>query len=63
MLGVVSSLVAVFIGIGAVVVGLVGGFFINQLVFSKKVGKSKSNAARIIEEAYAEAKLQRKKQS
>jgi ribonuclease Y len=56
----VSSLVATFIGIGAAVLGIVGGFLINQLVSVKKIGKSKSNAARIIEEAYAEAKTAKK---
>lgn len=60
ILGVVSSLVAVLIGVGAVLAGIVGGFFVNQLLFAKKVGKSKSNAARILEEAYAEAKTSKK---
>lgn len=55
-LGQISSLIVVFIALGAVILGIITGFFINQLAFSKKVGKSKINAAKIIEEAYAEAK-------
>ncbi|MDD4110475.1 MAG: ribonuclease Y [Clostridia bacterium] len=60
MLGDVSSLVAVVIGVGATVAGIIGGFLVNQLMFAKKVGKSKSNAAKILEEAYAEAKITKK---
>ena len=43
-------------GIVALVVGAVVGIIIYNLIASKKIGKSKSNAVKIIEEAYAEAK-------
>lgn len=43
-------------GIIALVIGAVVGILIYNLIASKKIGKSKSNAVKIIEEAYAEAK-------
>lgn len=56
----VSSLVAALVGVGCGIVGIVGGIFATSFLLSKKMGKTKSNAARIIEEAYAEAKTAKK---
>ena len=60
MLLVVSPVAVVFISIGCAVVGLVGGFFGFKLISSKKLGKSKSNDVKILEDAYAEAKTVKK---
>ena len=43
-------------GVIALIVGAVIGILIYGTLTSKKIGKSKSNAVKIIEEAYAEAK-------
>ncbi len=43
-------------GVIALIVGAVLGAIIYNIFASKKIGKSKSNAVKIIEEAYAEAK-------
>lgn len=43
-------------GVIALIVGAVIGVLVYSLLTSKKIGKSKSNAVKIIEEAYAEAK-------
>ena len=43
-------------GVIALVVGVILGAIFYNLFASKKIGKSKSNAVKIIEEAYAEAK-------
>lgn len=43
-------------GVLALLVGLVVGAIIYKIVANKKIGKSKTNAVKIIEEAYAEAK-------
>lgn len=43
-------------GVVAFIVGAIIGIVIFNLLASKKIGKSKSNAVKIIEEAYAEAK-------
>ena len=51
---------SLFIGLGALVLGLVGGFWGYQLYVSKKVDKSKNSAVKIIEEAYAGAKTVKK---
>ncbi len=56
----VSSLAAVFIGLGCGIVGIVGGIFAAYFLLSKKIGKTKTKAAKIIEEAYAEAKTAKK---
>ena len=55
-----SALVSVFVGIGAAAIGIVAGFFIFKLINAGKIGKSKSTAAKIIEEAYQEAKSVKK---
>ncbi len=43
-------------GIVALIVGLIVGAIVYSIFASKKIGNSKSNAVKIIEEAYAEAK-------
>ncbi|MBQ8908925.1 MAG: ribonuclease Y [Clostridia bacterium] len=43
-------------GVIALIVGVVAGAFVYKILLSKKIGNSKSNAVKIIEEAYAEAK-------
>ncbi|MBO5394683.1 MAG: ribonuclease Y [Clostridia bacterium] len=43
-------------GVIALVAGLVVGAFVYKILLNKKIGNSKSNAVKIIEEAYAEAK-------
>lgn len=55
-----SSIVTVFVGLGTLIVGLVIGFFTTKFFVSKKISNSKTTAAKIIEEAYAEAKTVRK---
>ena len=60
MINAVSPAVAVVIGIAGLVVGIVGGALLYKLIATKKLGKSKSNAVKIIEEAYAEAKAIKK---
>jgi ribonuclease Y len=55
-----SDIVAVFIGLGCIIVGLAIGFFTTNFFINKKIGNSKSTAAKIIEEAYAEAKTIKK---
>ncbi len=60
LLGAVSSLAVTLISIGCAIVGIVGGFVGTYFLLGKKVGKSKSQAVKIIEEAYAEAKTAKK---
>ena len=60
MLNALSPAIAVVIGIGALVLGIAGGALLYRLIATKKLGKSKSNAVKIIEEAYAEAKAIKK---
>ena len=60
MINAVSPAIAVVIGIAGLIVGLVGGGLLYKLFATKKLGKSKSNAVKIIEEAYAEAKAIKK---
>ena len=55
-----SDIVAVFIGLGTLIIGLVIGLFTTRVFITKKIGNSKSTAAKIIEEAYAEAKTVKK---
>ena len=55
-----NALVSVFVGLGAALIGIVAGYFINMLVNNGKIGKSKTTAAKIIEEAYQEAKTVKK---
>lgn len=55
-----NALVSVFVGIGAAVIGVIAGIFIAKFTISNKIGKSKATAAKIIEEAYQEAKTVKK---
>lgn len=52
----VAPAIAAVIGIVCALVGVGLGILLYKLIANKKIGKSKSNAAKIIEEAYAEAK-------
>lgn len=56
----VSSLVSALIGVGCGIIGIVAGIFFAYFLLSKKIGKTKSKAVKIIEEAYAEAKTAKK---
>ena len=56
----VSTIVSVFIGIGALIVGVVGGYFATYLINTKKMARGKQKAVKILEEAYAEAKTVKK---
>ena len=56
----VSSLVAALVGVGCGIAGIAGGICATYFLLSKKIGKTKANAAKIIEEAYAEAKTAKK---
>lgn len=47
--GIISGIIALIVGAGL-------GIIISKVITTKKIGKSKSNAVKIIEEAYAEAK-------
>ena len=47
-------------GICALIVGLIIGIFVYKFVIDKKINKNKSNAVKIIEDAYAEAKSVKK---
>jgi ribonuclease Y len=55
-----SSIGTVFIGLGALTLGLLLGFILTKFFAIKKIGNSKTVAAKIIEEAYSEAKTVRK---
>lgn len=52
----VAPAIASVIGIVCAIVGVGIGIILYRVIATKKIGKSKSNAAHIIEEAYAEAK-------
>ena len=60
---VVTPAIAVVIALACFAVGIGGGIGLYKLIATKKLGKSKSNAVRIIEEAYAEAKTIKKEAS
>lgn len=51
---------AVGIGVAALVIGALGGLFINSTVTKKKIGDAKQVANKMVEEAIAEAKTLRK---
>ncbi len=59
----VTPAIAVVIALVCFAVGIAGGIGLYKLIATKKLGKSKSNAVRIIEEAYAEAKTIKKEAS
>lgn len=63
VLGVVAPAIAVVIALACFAVGIGGGIGLYKLIATKKLGKNKSNAVRIIEEAYAEAKTIKKEAS
>ena len=56
----VSSLAASLIGVGCGIAGIAIGIFAAYFLLSRKNGKTKTKAAKIIEEAYAEAKTAKK---
>ena len=56
----VNAVASVFIGLGALLVGLIGGYWGTYLINTKKMAKGKANAVKILEEAYAEAKTVKK---
>lgn len=56
----VTPAIASVIGIVCAVVGIAIGAILYMFIATKKIGKSKSNAVKIIEEAYAEAKTIKK---
>ena len=60
MLCAVAPAIAAVIGIVCAIVGVGIGIVLYKVIATKKIGKSKSNAAHIIEEAYAEAKTIKK---
>ena len=55
-----NSLSIVFICLGVLIVGGVAGFFGHTLLSSRKTGKAKSSAIKILEDAYTEAKTIKK---
>lgn len=63
MIGAVAPAIAVVIALLCFAVGIGGGIGLYKLIATKKLGKTKSNAVRIIEEAYAEAKTIKKEAS
>ena len=63
MLLTVAPVIAVVIGIAALVVGAILGAIVYKVITTKKLNGSKNNAVRIIEEAYAEAKTIKKEAS
>ena len=63
LFGAVAPAIAVVIALVCFAVGIGGGIGLYKLIATKKLGKSKSNAVRIIEEAYAEAKTIKKEAS
>ena len=56
----IAPFIAVLIGVIALAIGLVVGFFGSKFILSAKVGKNKATAVKIIEDAYAEAKSVKK---
>ncbi len=56
----VAPAIASVIGIVCAIVGVGLGIILYKVIATKKIGKSKSNAVKIIEEAYAEAKTIKK---
>lgn len=55
-----SALVSSLVGIVCAILGIICGFLIYKFYSSKKIEKNKSNAIKIIEDAYAEAKTIKK---
>ena len=59
-LGAISAVAFALTAVGTAILGAVIGFVVYHFVTKKKLGNSKSNAVKIIEEAYAEAKTAKK---
>lgn len=55
-----SVVTLVLVSLGTLVVGLVAGYWLFNLLVSKKINKNKTAALKIIEDAYAEAKTIKK---
>lgn len=60
MMCAVAPAIAAVIGIVCAIAGVGIGVILYKVIATKKIGKSKSNAVKIIEEAYAEAKTIKK---
>ena len=60
MMCAVAPAIAAVIGIVCAIAGVGLGVILYKVIATKKIGKSKSNAVKIIEEAYAEAKTIKK---
>ena len=56
LLGAVPVYVVVIISIIVLVAGAVAGLFLSNIVLKKKVSKANTDAAKVIEAAYAQAK-------
>lgn len=56
----VAPYVLVLVGLGAALVGVVAGIWVETFFIGKKTNKNKAQALKIIEEAYAEAKTVKK---
>ena len=59
-LGAISAVAFALTAVGTAILGAVIGFVVYHFVTKKKLVNSKSNAVKIIEEAYAEAKTAKK---
>ena len=59
-LGAISAVAFALTAVGTAILGAAIGFVVYHFVTKKKLGASKSNAVKIIEEAYAEAKTAKK---
>ena len=55
-----SVVTTIMFTIGALIIGIVAGYWLFNLLTSKKINKNKSTALKIIEDAYAEAKTIKK---
>lgn len=60
MLCAVAPAIAVVIGVICLAAGIGAGILLYKVIATKKIGKGKSNAVKIIEDAYAEAKTIKK---
>ncbi len=56
----VGTIASIFIGLGALIVGLAGGYGLTYLINTKKMARGKQKAVKILEDAYAEAKTVKK---
>lgn len=55
-----NAVTTVCFSLGALVIGIIAGYYIFNIFASKKLNKSKASALKIIEDAYAEAKTIKK---